>query len=212
MRREVRLAAATVGDVRVQLRRRQVGVPEHLLDRAEVGAAFEEVRGEGVAQQVRVDALGLEPGHGGEPAQDEERPRARERAAPRVEEELGPVALVEIRASVREVPAERVDGLASDRDDAFLRALAESPDEPVLEVDRGAVEPDRLAHAQARAVEELDERAVAQRPRRRAGRRVDQALRLARRQRPRQRASPASAGRVPPPDCRSGCPSNCSWR
>ena len=46
---------------------------EHLLDRAQVGAALEEVGGERVAQKVRVDALRVEAGRGGEPAQDEER-------------------------------------------------------------------------------------------------------------------------------------------
>src|SRR5262245_47808258 len=40
-------------DVRVALRRRQARVAEHLLDGAQVGAAAEEVRGEGVAERVR---------------------------------------------------------------------------------------------------------------------------------------------------------------
>jgi hypothetical protein len=44
VRLEVQLAPAPVGDVRVELRRGQVGMPEHLLHGAEVGAAFEEVR------------------------------------------------------------------------------------------------------------------------------------------------------------------------
>ena len=48
---------------------------EHLLHAAEVGAALEQVRRERVAQQVRVDALGLEAGGRGEPAQDQERAR-----------------------------------------------------------------------------------------------------------------------------------------
>ena len=59
---EVGLAPAPVGDVRVELGRAQVGVAEHLLDAAQVGAALEQVGREGVAQQVRVDAAGLEPG------------------------------------------------------------------------------------------------------------------------------------------------------
>ena len=48
---------------------------EHLLDAAQVGAALEQMGRERVAQQVRVDALGLEPGVRGEPAQDQERAR-----------------------------------------------------------------------------------------------------------------------------------------
>ena len=84
-----------------------------------------------------------------------------ERAALRVQEELGAVALVEVGAAAGVVAAQGVDRLAADRDDALLRALADRPDEPPLEVDRRALEPDGLAHAQSGAVEELDERAIA---------------------------------------------------
>jgi hypothetical protein len=38
---EVDVTAAAIGDVRVELRRPEVRVPEHLLDAAEIGAAFE---------------------------------------------------------------------------------------------------------------------------------------------------------------------------
>jgi len=164
-------------------------VAEHLLDRAEVGAALEEVRRERVAEQVRVDALGVEPGGAGEAAEDEERAGARQRAALRVEEELRTVARVEVRAAAREVAAQRVHGLAADGDDALLRALADAADDPLLEVDGGAVEPDGLADAEARAVEELDERAVAERARGRSRRGLDQTLGLAGRERARQRAA-----------------------
>ena len=43
-------------------------MPEHLLDAAEVGAALEQVRREGVAEQVRVHPLRVEAGLRGEPA------------------------------------------------------------------------------------------------------------------------------------------------
>jgi hypothetical protein len=45
---EVDLAAPAVGDVGVTLCGAEVGVAEHLLHRAEVGSAFEEVGREGV--------------------------------------------------------------------------------------------------------------------------------------------------------------------
>ena len=54
---------------------------EHLLDAAQVGAALEQVRGERVAEQVGVNASGLEAGRLGEPPQDQERARAGQRAA-----------------------------------------------------------------------------------------------------------------------------------
>ena len=62
MRLEVQLAAPPIGYVGVELGRREVGVAEHLLDAPEIGAALEQMRREGVAQEVRVDALRLEPG------------------------------------------------------------------------------------------------------------------------------------------------------
>ena len=59
------LLQALFEDVGVDLRRRDVGVAEELLHRAQVGAAIEQVAGEGVAQDVRADALGVEAGVGG---------------------------------------------------------------------------------------------------------------------------------------------------
>ena len=72
MGREIRLAAALVGDVRVELGRGEIRVPEHLLDAAQVGAALQQVRGEGVPEEMRVHAICLEPRFLGEPPQDEE--------------------------------------------------------------------------------------------------------------------------------------------
>src|SRR5438067_3074730 len=48
-------AQTRLEDVRVDLRRRQVGVPEHHLDGAQIGAALEEVRGEGMPHDVRAE-------------------------------------------------------------------------------------------------------------------------------------------------------------
>ena len=48
---------------------------EHFLNRTQVGAAFEQMRGEGVAQQMGVHPSGLEARPLGEPSQDQERPR-----------------------------------------------------------------------------------------------------------------------------------------
>jgi hypothetical protein len=179
VRTEVRLAPASIRNMGVELRRAEVGVAEHLLDAAEVGAALQQVRGERVAEEVRVDPLGVEPGLRRQAPEDEERAGPCERSALGVEEELGPVAAVEVRPPAAEVAAQRLDRLAAERDDALLVPLPHATDRATLEVDAAPLEADRLADAQARAVQELDERAVAQAPRRRAVRRVDQALDLA---------------------------------
>src|SRR6478735_7438028 len=148
---------------------------EHLLDRTQVGASLEQVRRERVAQEVGVDPLRLEAGLVGQPPQDEEDAGPGERPAVRVEEQLLPVAPVEMGPAAREVATEGVRCLPPDRYDSFLAAFAEGADEPVLEINGLLVEPDRLADAQPGAVEELGERAVAQVSRRGAGGRVEEA-------------------------------------
>ena len=46
-----------VSDVRVNLRRRNVGVSEHLLHRTNIGAILNQMRGETMAQSVRRNIL-----------------------------------------------------------------------------------------------------------------------------------------------------------
>ena len=192
---------------------REVGVAEHLLDAAQVGAALEQVRRERVAQQVRVDALGLEAGLLGEPAQDQERARAGERAALRVQEELGTVAAVEVGPAAGEVAAQRLGGLPPDRDDPLLARPCRCSGRAGRRGRRRALlQPDRLADAQAGAVEELDERAVAEVARLRPRGGLDQPLGLAGRERARQLRGGAAAGRARRPGCPSRAPSSCWWR
>src|SRR5689334_20994972 len=99
----VQLAPTPIGYVRVQLGRREIGMAEHFLDRAEVRAAFEQVRRERVPQQVRVHTGGIEAGLLGSAPENQECAGARERPALRVEEELGAVAAVEMRPAARQV-------------------------------------------------------------------------------------------------------------
>ena len=108
---------------------------------------------------MRVHALGLEARFARELAQDEEGSGPRERAAFRVEKELRTVPAVEMRASSRQVTAECLDRFPADRDDPLLAALADRPDQPLVEVDAGLVDAESLADPQPGAVEELDERA-----------------------------------------------------
>ena len=89
---QVDLAQAVLGDPGVDLGGGQAGVAEQLLDAADVGPAGQQVGGERVAQEVRVDAARLQAGPLGEAAEDEERACARQRAAPRVQEEIRSMA------------------------------------------------------------------------------------------------------------------------
>ena len=130
---------------------------------------------------------GSSPALSGKAAQDEEDTGAGERPAVRVQEQLLPVAAVEVRPTAREVAAEGFRCLPPDRHDPFLAALAEAADESVLEIDGLPVERDRLADAQPGAVEELTEGAVAEVARRRPGGGIEQPLDLRGRERARQR-------------------------
>src|SRR5437899_7721104 len=107
MRLVVQLASAPVGYVGVELGGREIGVPEHLLHAAQIRAALEQMRGERVPEEVRVDPLRLEAGARGQAAQAQERARPRQRAAPRVQEELRPVTPVEERPPARGIAAQR---------------------------------------------------------------------------------------------------------
>ena len=139
-------------------------------------------------------AAGLEAGALGEPAEDEERAGARQRAAACVEEEVGAMTAVEVGASEREVAAQRLGGRPAERDEAFLAALADDAHHAGLEVDRAARQAERLGDAEAGAVEELHQGAVAHRARRRADRGVDEALGLCGREGARHRPRPAGTG------------------
>ena len=185
---EVDLAAATVRHVRVALCRSEVRVPEHLLDGAEVGAAFEQVRGERMAEEMRVDSPGLEAGSFRELAQNQEGARAGQRAAAGVQEELGSVPAVEVGAAESEVAAYGLCSRTPEGYQALLVPFAENADDPLFGHDATLRESDSLGHSEACAVEELDEGAIAKRARSRAGRRVDEAFGLGRRQCARKRS------------------------
>src|SRR5688572_33040657 len=135
MRSEVQLTTSSIGYVRVELGRREVGMAQHLLDAAKVGAALEQVRRERVAEEMRVHALRFQARLLGQSAQDQKRSGAGERPTAGVQEELRTVAPVEVRATHRDVAAQRVDGGPAERDEPLLRALAERAHEPFLEID-----------------------------------------------------------------------------
>jgi hypothetical protein len=98
---------------------------EHLLDASQVGAAFEEMRRERVAQQMRVDPARFEPALSASRLQDQEGARPRERAALRVQEQLRPVALVEVRPTAAQVAGAARRRRSAERDDPLLAALAD---------------------------------------------------------------------------------------
>jgi hypothetical protein len=180
VRPEVHVAAASIRDVRIPLRRPEVRVSEHLLHGSQIGASFEEVRRERMAQKMRVDAARLQTGSFGELAEDEKRTGARERAAAGVEEELGAVAAIEVRAPECEIPPDGLGSRSPEGHEALLATLPEHAHDPLLDGDAALLEPHGLGDSQAGPVEELHERAIAERAWRRADCGVDESLRLGR--------------------------------
>src|ERR1700722_19980164 len=74
-------------DVRIDLRRRYIRMPEHFLDDAQVRAVFEQMGREAVAQRVRCDRLG-DAGGAGVFLDEHPNRLAAERPAPRREEDF----------------------------------------------------------------------------------------------------------------------------
>ena len=112
---EVRLAAPLVRHVRVELGGGEVGVPEHLLDAAEVGAALEQMRRERVAKEMRVHASGSSPAFSASRRRMRNTPARVERPAFRVEEQLRRLPSVQMRPPARDVAAKRFGRLPADR-------------------------------------------------------------------------------------------------
>ena len=188
---EVHLAASPIGDVGVALRRPQVGVTEHLLDGPEVGASFEEMCRERVAEEVRMDATRLEARSVGQLPQDQERTGTCERSTSCVQEELGPVATIEMRTPEREVAPNRLRGRSPERHEALLVALAQHANDALLDRHAPLLEPCGLGDAKPGAIQEFDERAIPERAWSRSDRGVDETFRLGGRERARQRAGTA---------------------
>ena len=133
----------------VDLRGRERAVSEQLLDDAQVGAALEQVGGEGVAEAVRVT--------------DEAAQCARvEAAAAGGEEESVLGAAGELRPGIVQVAAGPGGRLLAEWNDSLLAAFSAHVHGLALEVDVGQVEPDRLGAAQPGRVDELEQGAVAE--------------------------------------------------
>lgn len=143
-------------DVGVDLGGGDVGVSEEFLDDAEVGAAGEEVGGEGVAEGVGVDVA--EAGAFGGTFDDLPDDDAGDGQAGAGEEETGVVRLSanEDGAEIFDVGFEGAGGGGADGDDAFLVAFAHDFDATDVEVEPIEVHVGDFAGAQAGGVHEFE--------------------------------------------------------
>src|SRR6266446_10587236 len=142
----------------IDLRRRDIGVAEHLLDAAQIGAVVEEMAGEGVAQHVRRDAPGIDAGEDGEVLEELAAAPPREMAlrTARWKEEARGLALGEELAAPRRIGGEREARRLAERDETLLAALALDGQETVLAQPRQR-QRDELGDAQPGGIEQLDE-------------------------------------------------------
>jgi hypothetical protein len=143
---EVQLATSPIGYVCVELGRGEIGMTEHFLDAPQVGASFEEVCGERVAEQVGVDPLGVEPGL--------RRERRRMKNAP-ARVSAPPWALRKSSGRWRRSrwggrgrgTGGRPRRLPADRDDPLLVALAHAAHEAIVERNPSLFEGDGFRNA-----------------------------------------------------------------
>ena len=158
-----------VAEMGVDLGRRHRRVAEQLLHDAQVGAALEQVRREGVAQDVRRHGL-LDADSSRVPAHDPEHALAGDAAAARVEQECGRfLLLAEERPAAGEVATGGVGREAAHRDDALAPALALDAHEAALEIEIARAQAGQLGDAQSATVEQLQRGAVSQPERRGVG-------------------------------------------
>jgi hypothetical protein len=163
---EVRVLDAVGRQVGVELGGGEVGVAQHLLQRAQVAAPAEQVGGERVAQRVGL-ICASSPAAGGVTLDDLVEALAGQWAAAAIQKQprLG-LVFEQHGAPAAAVGAECGQRLAPDRHDPLLRALAAGAQQPLVEVDVGELEADRLGGAQAARVHQLEQGAVAQSERR----------------------------------------------
>src|SRR5688572_22176288 len=147
-------------DVGVDLRRRDVSMSKHLLYRAQIRAALEQMRRERMSERVgRYVFLQTRLFH----VLAEHLPRAHagERRTARVEKEHAlPPSTLETRSQLPHIDRHRPDGTPPDRHEALLAPLPEDTEEGVLEQEVAYPERDPLRDAQTRAVRHLQHGSV----------------------------------------------------
>src|SRR5690349_856052 len=147
--------------VGVDLRGGEIGVAQHLLQRAKVGTALEQVSGEAVPERVRRDAL-PDARTGGSALDDAPGTDAGERPATGVEQHATAArAAVELRPKLVQIDRDRADDGASDRNQPLLATFTEHANQVLGEEQVGGSEPAELRHAKTRSVAKLEQGAIA---------------------------------------------------
>src|SRR5262245_55932353 len=149
---------ALLDDVGIDLRRRDVGMAEELLHRAQIGATLQEVAGKGVAENVRRDARGFDPRGESERLQFLSKALAGEMlaSARRKEPDRGAAPFSLIGADRGEMGLERSLRRLVQGYEALAPAFALDGQHPVVRREHVARQRDQLRHAQARGIERFE--------------------------------------------------------
>src|SRR5450756_670239 len=147
--------------MRVHLGRRERGMPEELLDGAQVRTALEQVGGHSVPQPVRPDVGRRVDQPDGTVDDASHDPRVDAIAETLAEEQRRPRAWGHELSSPRAPAIESPAGRRPDRYDALLVALAQDTYGLTRVVDRADIESAQLRHPDATRVQQLEDRDIA---------------------------------------------------
>ena len=150
---------APADNVGVDLGGTQIRVTKLLLNRADIHAPFEQMRGEGVAQRMRADAAS-HTGRGDALLQDACDATCRQAIAEAVQEDGAPVLAQARRGERLEVLIQRVDARSSQSRQALAPAFAAQQGRAVVQVEIREVEARQLRYPRAGGVERLQQRAA----------------------------------------------------
>jgi hypothetical protein len=153
--------------VGVDLRRSKALVPEQLLNNTKICTAVKEVRSKGVAKSMRMECL-WEASGACDVIQSCTGPTLSERSAVAIQEECrgwGCGEFSERRSSVRQVRLKRTTARRAEERNTLLVTLPCHLHLAATKLQVGDVDRHNFCNAQASAVEEFDQRCVAQRER-----------------------------------------------
>src|SRR5690606_27291128 len=142
----------------IDLGRADIGMAEELLDPAEVVAGFEEMGGEGMAEQVRIhlriDALSFCP------VIDPRLYRPGRDPPAALADEQGPLFRAGQQRSLLPPGCQSAESVPADRQDALLAALAGNPDRRVADVDVVYIEIRQFRQAKTGGIKEFQDSAI----------------------------------------------------
>ena len=138
-----------------------IGMAEHHLDRAEVGAMGEKMGGEGMADHVRRDIFGDAGCQGRFPDDLPETQPGHRRTPGGDEEEITAPAAQDRRPTMFQIGFDLVLGLDAEGDESLLAALANYPDKAGGKIACGQRQGDQFGDAESGGVEEKEHGPVA---------------------------------------------------